>query len=146
MKPWTAAVVTLIALVCSFASAQTTYTRTQPTHIGRSTGDTLRAFDLPFGSANLNWIQARPNSSCAGQNAPFLGFVFTELNGVAAPYAAVTAYRFGRTMTQAKCSGPRAIRALFAGGSVYLTFSYYYGPYKYAGCYRIAETGTLTLD
>jgi len=146
MNRWTPAVVTFIALACSFVSAQTTYTLTQPTHIGRSTGDTLRAFDIPFGSANLNWIQAMPNSSCAGQNAPFLGFVFTELNGVAAPCAPVTAYRFGKTITQGKCSGPRAIRALFTGGSVYLTFSYYYSPYKYAGCYRIVETGTLTLD
>ena len=146
MKRWMIVVAILIALATCFASAQTTYTLTQRTNVGRSTGNTLRAFNIPFGAANLDWIQAMPNSACAGQSAPFLGFVFTDVNGVAAPCAPVMAYTFGSTITQGKCSGPGSLHAEFVGGSVDLTFSYYYSPYKYAGCYRTVETGTLTLE
>src|SRR5258708_39972827 len=43
-----------------------------------------------------------------------------------------TAYTFGSTITHGKCSGLGSLHTDFVGGSVDLTFSYYYSPYKLA--------------
>jgi cysteine-rich repeat protein len=162
MKRALAVFVLLLMPRLAAAQTTTTYNVTSATDQGRAAGPSpsvaWRAFSIPLDQgAEIAWLQVGGNSSCAGGTND-LGFIFIDLTApdgtvVQEPCAELTAYSLGSTVVDGQCSGPGSLHAEFGGtdargvpftGTTDLNLSYYYSPYKYAGCYKRVESGTMT--
>lgn len=148
------ALLTAFVQVGSATTVHATIT-TLPVYTGRET-NVWSVFAAPFtDSIVLNWLDVAPNNACSGQNAPFLGFSFITVGTTAFPCAPVTSYTFGPTKTWGKCSGPKSLKATFAGvessgtpfsGTVNFALKEYYGGSgRTAGCYGEITAGRLKL-
>jgi len=131
-------VLPLMLLLAALATAQTTYTVTSPVS-GVSTTP-FRAFNIPLsGSGNqVNWLEVGPNTSCAGQTLPAVGFIFLTIDGVALPCAPLT-------------DSPSRVHGTFVGGSYDFVITTVYrcsGGRGGGGCHTVftIQSGDVVLN
>lgn len=78
----------LLLSLGAFAQTTTTYTVSAPTSGVNTTP--FRAFSIPLDpSAEINWLEVGVNTSCDGQTASRLGFIFLTMDGAAFPCASL---------------------------------------------------------
>jgi hypothetical protein len=148
----------LLLMLASFAAAQTatTYYQNQQYQFrGTAAAGYFTMYGSNYtvqGGAVVTMDQMIVGSgACAGQaGPPFIGYVFFNTpDGVQQPCAPITATSFGPSIAVNSngrvCTGPSSAHVEWNGGAYDATFTFFFSPARYGGCYTRTLTGQVTL-